>query len=284
MYYYKDECFVQHRDVSFSQYKYKNRTYEHKHDFFEIAYVIDGEGVHYIDDKCTKIKKGDYMILDTCISHYYEGTLEIANVIFHSCLIDEAYRNVKKIDEIYSLITMNSGYQLTLTDPVYHIFKDDGNILKKFLYIKNEIENKGLGYIDCTRAFLISIIMQSLRNICTEELAENNNCPVRFIEKYIHEHYSEDVNLSQLSENLGFSVSYMSKRFKALTGSSFSDYLKRTRIQVAASILMKNPHMSIEDLAESVGYSDLKYFTTLFKKYMGKTPVVFKRLYLCNFK
>ena len=101
MYYYKDECFFQHQDISYSRYKYIKGTYEHKHDFFEIAYVMDGKGYHYVDSECMEIKKGDYMILDTTVTHRYEGLLEIANVIFHPRIIDATYRDVGAAEELY---------------------------------------------------------------------------------------------------------------------------------------------------------------------------------------
>lgn len=280
MYYYKDECFFQHQDISFSRYKYVKGTYEHKHDFFEIAYVMDGKGYHYVDSECMEIKKGDYMILDTTVTHRYEGVLEIANVIFHPRIIDATYRDVRAAEELYNLITINSGYSIIIHEPVYHIFRDDdGSVKEKLLYIKDEIENKRLGYIECARASLVNVLMRSLRSICYENVSESGNCPIKYIEKYIYEHYDENISLTQLCDELGYSVSYISKRFKSLTGRSFSDYLKRTRIQFACSIIMKNPAMSVEDIALGVGYSDTKYFTELFKKYMGKTPAVFKRLY-----
>ena len=285
MYYYKDECFFQHQDISYSQYKYAHGTYEHRHDFFEIAYVIDGEGVHHIDSKSMNIKKGDYLILDTAVSHRYEGVVEIANVIFHPALIDEFFKDIGTVEELYSLITINSGYSIVMQEPVYHIFKDeDGSVREKLLYIKDEIENKKLGYVECARAARVGVLMQSLRGICRENLSDDDDCPIRYIEKYIYEHYDENVSLSQLCDELGYSVSYISKRFKSITGSSFSDYLKRTRIQFACRNFIKNPAMSVEDAALSVGYSDTKYFTELFKQYMGKTPAVFKRLYKYNKK
>lgn len=279
MYYYKDECFFQHQDIAYSQYSYHGKTYEHKHDFFEVAYVANGEGNHYINSRCVKLKKGDYVILDTDVTHCYEGDIEIVNVIFKPKLLDKTYRDLKTVTELYNLITINSGYSMVMSEPVYYIFHDDGTILEKLYYIRDEIEKKELGYIECTKAVLIGIIMQSLRSICREELSGSEDCPVKFIEKHIYEHYDEDVNLSALCDELGYSVSYISKRFKHITGNTFSDYLKRTRIQFACRILLENPDMRIEDAAAAVGYSDIKYFSALFKRYMGKTPAVFRRLF-----
>ena len=66
--------------------------------------------------------------------------------------------------------------------------------------------------------------------------------------------------------------------FKKETGMNFSDYLKKIRIDNAKNMLL-NTEQTVEDISYAVGYSDIKYFSRLFKKLTGVTPTEFRKLY-----
>lgn len=66
--------------------------------------------------------------------------------------------------------------------------------------------------------------------------------------------------------------------FKKETEMNFSDYLKKIRIDNAKNMLL-DTEQTVEDISYAVGYSDIKYFSRLFKKLTGLTPTEFRKLY-----
>ena len=66
--------------------------------------------------------------------------------------------------------------------------------------------------------------------------------------------------------------------FKKETDMNFSEYLKKIRIDNAKNLLL-NTENTVEDISYAVGYSDIKYFSRLFKKLTGVTPTEFRKLY-----
>jgi AraC-like DNA-binding protein len=62
-----------------------------------------------------------------------------------------------------------------------------------------------------------------------------------------------------------------SRGFKEAFGIAFRDYVVRYRLRQAYSLL-KNPNISITDVAFSVGFSEVSYFSRIFKKYFGVSP------------
>ncbi len=107
----------------------------------------------------------------------------------------------------------------------------------------------------------------------TAEYCEPVKCSA-FIEKckeYLQENFSNDIRLEDLSTYVGKNTSYISHVFKKETGMSFSEYLNKIRIKMAME-LMERSSMLIYEIAESVGYSDYRYFTYVFKKYTGRIP------------
>ena len=67
----------------------------------------------------------------------------------------------------------------------------------------------------------------------------------------------------------------MGKIFKKETGLSIEDYVARMRIQKAADLL-SSPDCRVTDAALAVGFQNIPYFSTVFKKYMGVTPKEYK--------
>ena len=102
--------------------------------------------------------------------------------------------------------------------------------------------------------------------------------PIRTTKQYIQEHYHEPLKLEEISKMVGFNSTYFSGLFKKETGKNFSDYLMEVRFNRAKELLIEED-MPIADIAEEVGYCDLKYFSKIFKREMGINPSKFRELY-----
>ncbi|OGF51368.1 MAG: hypothetical protein A2044_02790 [Candidatus Firestonebacteria bacterium GWA2_43_8] len=80
------------------------------------------------------------------------------------------------------------------------------------------------------------------------------------------------------SKTAKLSVSHFSRIFKKITGSTYNDYLKKIRIEKAAELLVQDIHKNIKEIANEVGYHDLRYFSKLFKKEKGSLPTKFRKM------
>ena len=102
--------------------------------------------------------------------------------------------------------------------------------------------------------------------------------PITEAKRYMQQHYRESLRLEDVSSAVGFNATYFSTLFKKETGQNFMDYLTELRISKAKELLCGDT-LSVQDVAEMVGYSDLKYFSRLFKKATGVSPSDYKKLY-----
>lgn len=117
----------------------------------------------------------------------------------------------------------------------------------------------------------------SLSNLQLEEqyrLSSNGVIPE--IKNYIRMHYAEQISINTLADMYNFSPVYLGRVFKRNTGKTFSEYLKVIRIDAACEILDSCVDVSINELAEKVGYNDVNYFYKLFKQVTGSTPKEYK--------
>ena len=136
-----------------------------------------------------------------------------------------------------------------------------GNILtyeELFDWLKNEIINR----------------YQEFANL--KQVAEKK--PIRAAKQYIYDNYSKNLTLEGVSNHIGFNPTYFSVFFKKETGKNFSEYLTELRMKNAKLCLISS-NRDIADIAEEVGYSDIKYFSKLFKKVTGLTPSEYRKLY-----
>lgn len=89
---------------------------------------------------------------------------------------------------------------------------------------------------------------------------------------YIAEHYQEpDVSVSAIARHLGISEGHLSHTFKKETDYTILNYLTRCRIHKAMALL-RDCRVKVYEVAEKVGYQDVAYFSSTFKKMVGISP------------
>lgn len=91
---------------------------------------------------------------------------------------------------------------------------------------------------------------------------------------FIERHYSENIKLETLADLFNYNSGYLGKMFKNFTGEHFNTYLDQVRIQHAIELLQEG--LKVHQVSERVGYANVDYFHSKFKKYKGVSPSSFK--------
>ncbi|MFC0470674.1 response regulator [Halalkalibacter kiskunsagensis] len=104
----------------------------------------------------------------------------------------------------------------------------------------------------------------------------SNHKLIDSIKHYLDEHYANEISLTSLSKLFHINSAYLSETFKNKVGQNFSDYLVSIRMEKAKQFL-QDKHLKIIDVANLVGFSSSGYFSTVFKKHFGQTPVEFRK-------
>ena len=107
------------------------------------------------------------------------------------------------------------------------------------------------------------------RNNATQLVAEE-------AKSYIQKHYSNPgLSLESVCTHLHLSVSHFSTLFKQETGCGFVNYLTQVRLTQAAWLL-DNTDSAVGEIAQQVGYSEPAYFSYVFKKRYGVSPMKYR--------
>lgn len=93
---------------------------------------------------------------------------------------------------------------------------------------------------------------------------------------YIQTNYSKPISLNEVASALDVNPAYLSSIFKSKRGEPYSKYLLRLRMERAALLLRTHTAAKISDVAYEVGYLSVKHFDSVFKKYYGVTPNVYR--------
>lgn len=121
-----------------------------------------------------------------------------------------------------------------------------------------------------------------IRRLCAEifahsrEKAKSDSVQtVANICAYIESHLSENLSVTHLSEVFNYNQSYISRLFKQVQGEPLSLYLKSARLRRAKELL-RTTSLSIQEIADAVGFDTVQYFSMVFRKEIGMTPKSFR--------
>ncbi len=87
---------------------------------------------------------------------------------------------------------------------------------------------------------------------------------------------SADLSPKTLATNQGVTLEYLSTVFRKKTGKTLSEYVTERRMEYATHLL-KNTNLQVQTIALHCGIMDTQYFSKLFKKTIGFSPLQFRR-------
>lgn len=96
--------------------------------------------------------------------------------------------------------------------------------------------------------------------------------------KYIHTHYMEKIEIPSLAKMEGLSNSRFITLFSNETGKAPSEYILMLRLSKACELIVATD-MQVSTIGASVGYKDQYFFSKIFKKHMGISPLEYRKKY-----
>lgn len=136
--------------------------------------------------------------------------------------------------------------------PPYHKFSDDSGLFSPTVFVR--------------------YLFQYLQQFATAfSKAIPNEDRINQVAAYLEENYNKPFNQSECADRFYMSREYMCRAFSKKFGTTMVSYLNEIRINQAKKLL-KDPLLTIRDIAYQVGFEDDKYFTRQFKKITGLTP------------
>lgn len=102
---------------------------------------------------------------------------------------------------------------------------------------------------------------------------------IRQIQEYIQTHYIEDFTAGEIEKTCGLSYKYAGTLFKEATGQTIREYQRMLRLARACKLL-KETDRTITEIAQMTGFSEVFYFSKVFRKERGCSPSEYRRTYV----
>ncbi len=268
---YPIECYR-----SFNQ-RYMDQTLLHWHFCCEMVFVHSGEQRLNIGDRSLTLKGGDLVYIHPRQVHEFINTArdgsDLSLLKFNTSLLLSREPYDAEI-RYFRPFLPESGYRC-LTFP-------GGG--KKMAYYPQQIiaeEQAGKFGFETRMRNLICQLISELADSVTP-LPVNSVClstreqeQFNYLLQYLSEHYAENDLMEQALEICSLSYSNFAAKFKRMYGKTFTEYLNHIRVSSARQMLL-NSSDPIGLIAEACGYHDPGYFSRIFRRITGVSPLAYR--------
>lgn len=242
----------------------------HCHDFFELITPIKGSVIDLTENDKIRLSEGDVCIHNPKCRHAVTDFSDDKNVLLNVLISKKLFKK-----SLYSSFSSDERFNA--------FFNEYEHNSQRYLVFKNHSREVGdvinlllKNYASETPS---QIILESLLLVLFSELfidfkAENKNSLKERIQNYVYNNFAT-CNLESTAEYFGYHPKYFCSLVKKECGTTFLDLLNRCRVQKVAYFL-EYTNLSVEKIAEAVGYNDVVSLYINFKKYFKKTPLKYK--------
>ncbi|MDN5289077.1 MAG: transcriptional regulator, AraC family [Mucilaginibacter sp.] len=257
----------------------------HKHNFFELVYIVSGSGKQCINSNTYKYKPGQMFLITPLDCHAFdvETITNFAFIRFNDIYIRSQSKEDRKDKERIKrleFILHNASHQpgCILTDP------GDKVLVKALVHsMATELINRNTYHqeiIDQLVNTVITIIARNISLKLPERIDENSEPAAINLINYIQEHiYSPELlRADVISSKLGMSESYLGRYFKKQIGESMQHYITKYKVKLVENRL-RHSSMRINEIVMELGFTDESHLNRLFKKYNGVNPTSYRKLH-----
>lgn len=226
------------------------------HENLEILFITEGSGKIICDFEATAVECGDIFVVNSNRLHTVESDAELC---YYCLIVDTSFCTANGVDprEITFM-------EKICNDEITQAYK---NVVSAFSDTSHLRELK-------TKTAILSLLL-----LITEKYVypPENSQPqsklfssIRTAIEYIKANLSSPLSLDEIAAHTGYSRTYFSRKFKALTGYTVVEYINNERCAYARKLLLSG--VSVTKCAAEAGFESTSYFTRTYKKIMHKTP------------
>ncbi len=250
-------------------------TYEHSHNFCEIFYLKTGSCVYTVNNNLHHLSAGELFIVkpgDTHATHY-EGLIPCERIVIYcdlEALPAYFFKQHPKLSEEFS----HSGKVILVKKGQARI----ESLLEQMLEENNIPDEYSYDFLSLlTMSLLLSIqrdgifVYEQMKPFSDLSISTDIEEALR----YIAQNFAMMITLEEVAEHINLSPTYLSKKFKKVTGLTFKEYVNYIRIRQACQMLITTDD-NITKIAVNCGFNSSNYFKDCFRRIIGVSPRTFR--------
>ena len=263
-----------------SQVDFREREFfEHRHSDFELSLILSGEGVYRFADRTETISAGDAFVFGSnkvhCITESRgDEPIRLFNLQLEPRFIWSPFSNM--LPREYVALFSGKCEKLSFGSKIHE------KITEKLKNIRTESLERRVGYEIVVRSLLCEALAELMR---ASELVpvrsgasrpSESFCSMDRAMNHINSHLDQPLTLAELARVAGFGRTYFSTLFSELNGLSPWEYIRIRRIERAKSLLATTD-LSVLEVSECSGFSNLSNFNRAFLAGVGMTPREYRK-------
>lgn len=247
----------------------------HYHEYIEMLYFLEGEGLVYINETKNLFSAGTFIIVNSKKAHTLSFTKpsKYFCVKFMPHILYENEQSFVDLKYVMPFISEEKNQHIFAREEI-----ENTAIASLLTEMMDEWDAMDVGYDLVIRANILkifSIIFRLWKRSGGDETMKNLSSDIKKAILYTMNHY-QTVTEKEVASLCGLSYHYFSHLFRRNVGKSFCDYLTALRVSEAEKMLLST-EKSITDIAAETGFSTTSYFISRFRLEKGITPAKFRK-------
>lgn len=250
--------------------------YPHRHDFFEVLFLLKGSGFHVIDGNRYEIKPPCIFFMSPGQAHKLELSHDIEGYIFiftaDFYLLNRRNQN--------SLIEFPFFYSLHQENPPLILENENDIQFLETLFRKGiaEAEQAGEFRIDLLRSVLDLILTTCAARYETTDSTLNKGKGQMLVKRFFHlveENNQKNLSLNDYARLIGVTPNHLTQTVKSLTGKTSSQIIKAKQLLEIKRLLV-HTNLNVSEIAGQLNFEDQSYFSKFFRRETGITPLQYR--------
>ena len=249
-------------------------SYEHFHLYCEVFYLKTGNCIYSVNQNLYHLTAGDLFIVTPGDSHFtrYEGLVPCERVVIYfkpDALPDSFWNQYSDIADNISRsgkVILDKKGQLLLE-----------YLLNRLLEENNIPDEYSLDFLKLLVMELF-LCIQRYGIFVYEQLnpSDDISTDIEDAIRYIAQNYALPLTLPEVARHINLTPTYLSRKFKKVTGVTFKEYLNFIRIRQASQALLTTDD-SITKIALNCGFNSSNYFKDIFRTVNGISPRAYRK-------
>ena len=256
----------------------KYKEYSEAHNFWELCFVKEGNVIAKIEARSFQLTPGYLLLIPPNRRHSYLSPSGNASQAFVMCF-ESFSQALHPLGEVlfqpHSQLSRSVEQIIDERDATFRTGENEALVLR---------EDPRVGGQQVLILHLTYLLICMLRRFSSESrtgivFLDNEAFEVRLTEEirlFLREHLREQVSLDTVCKRFNYSRSFLCKVFKAQTGKTIISCFNEMKI-AEAKRLLDATSMSPGEAAAYLGFGELKYFDTMFKKHTGLCPSAYRQ-------
>lgn len=256
----------------------------HKHTFFELVYILSGEGVYHINENRFDYHEENMFLVMPMDIHYtkVKSKTSFLFIRFNNIYLQaQQAKNehgslgewIKKLE--YILQNSNPLQGCIIRNPL-----DKPLVKAVALALLQEQAHQQTLQKEIIQQLINTLITVVARNISLHIADKTHASPTTSLDiiHYIHLniYHPDKLSAPAIASHFAISLNYISEYFKKHTGENLQQYIINYKLSLV-EIRLRHSDMRMNEIADELGFTDESHLTKTFKKYRGLTPSEYRK-------